>query len=142
MAPVLASAPPGPVAPKAPAISKRGRPKRKRTSRQTIFRERKKKIQGNPTPVKRAATKGARSKAKKASKPNSLPGDKVVSEKEMRLAKMKEWVKIAIEFASTLKTECQTVMHVIEDVVNDQDGKAQEGMKELETSWEGLTSSI
>ena len=33
-------------------------------------------------------------------------------------------------------------MHVIKDVVNDQDGKAQEGMKELKTSWEGLTSSI
>ena len=47
---------------------------------------------------------------------------------------MKEWGKIAIKFASTLKTERWTVIHVIEDVVNDQDGKAQEGMKELETS--------
>ena len=38
-----------------------------------------------PTTLKLAATKGARSKAKKASKPNSLPGDKVVSKKEIRL---------------------------------------------------------
>ena len=60
-------------------------------------------MQGNPNPVKRSATKGARSKAKKASKPNYLPGDKVISEKEMRFAikalliqnflnsKMEEW---------------------------------------------------
>ena len=55
---------------------------------------------------------------------------------------MKEWRKIAIAEASTLKAERQTVMHVIEDVVNDRGGKSQEGMEELETSWEGLTSSI
>ena len=30
-------------------------------------------------------------------------------------------------------------MHVIEDVVNDRDSKAKEGMKKLEKSWEGLT---
>ena len=36
--------------------------------------------------VKRVAAKGVRSKAKKASKSDSLPGDKVVSEKEMHLA--------------------------------------------------------
>ena len=106
MAPVLASAPPGPVAPKAPAISKRGRPKRKRTSHQAIFKGKKKKIQGNPTPVKHASAKGVRSKAKEASKPDSLSRDKVVSEKEMCLAikslflqnflnaKMTEWWKI------------------------------------------------
>ena len=57
-------------------------------------------------------------------------------------AKMKEWEKIAIKFASKFKTEIRTVMHVIEDAVNDRDGKARDGMKELETSWEGLTSSI
>ena len=56
--------------------------------------------------------------------------------------KIKEWGKIAIKVASTLKIERWTVMLVIEDVVNDQDGKVQEGMKELETSWEGLTPSI
>ena len=56
--------------------------------------------------------------------------------------RMKEWRKIVIEVASTLKTERQTVMHVIKDVVNEQDSKVQEGMKELETSWEGLTASI
>ena len=106
----------------------------------------KKKIQGNPTPVKYAATKGARSKAKKASKTNSLPGDKVVSEKEMRLAikalllqkflnmKMKKWGKIGIKFSFALKIERKMVMHIIEDVVNDRGGKVQEGMKELETS--------
>ena len=88
-------------------------------------------MQGNPTLVKCAAAKGRRSKSKKVSKPNYLPGDKVVSEKEMRLAikdlllqnflnaKMKEWGIIAIKVTSTLKTELQTVMHVIEDVVND-----------------------
>ena len=104
--------------------------------------------------MKRADVKGARSKVKNASKPNSLPGEKVVSEKEMRLtikalllqnflnAKMKEWGKIVIEVALNLKMERRTVMHTIEDAVNDQDGKAQEGVKELETSWEGLTSSI
>ena len=48
---------------------------------------------------------------------------------------MKEWGKIYINVTSTLKTERQTVMHVIEDVVNAWDGKAQEGMKYLETSW-------
>ena len=111
-------------------------------------------MQANPTPVKRAATKGARSKSKKASKPSPLPGDKVVSEKEMCLtikvlllqnflnAKMKEWGKITVEVALNLKMELRTVIHTIEDVVNDQYGKAQEGVKELETSWEGLTSSI
>ena len=44
--------------------------------------------------------------------------------------------------ASNLNMERQMVMHVIEDVVNDQYGKAQEGMKDLETSLEGLTSLI
>ena len=75
--------------------------------------------------MKRAATKGARSKAKKASKPDYLPGDKVISEKEMCLTikalllqnflnvKMKEWRKITIKVASTIKTELQTVMHFI-----------------------------
>ena len=33
-------------------------------------------IQGTPTPVKRAAAKGTMSKAKKSTKPDSLPGDK------------------------------------------------------------------
>ena len=47
-----------------------------------------------------------------------------------------------IKVASTLKTDHQTAMHAIEDYVNDQDGKAQEGMKELETSWERLTLSV
>ena len=68
-------------------------------------------MKGNPTPVKRSAMKDNRSKAKKASKPNSLPVDNVISEKEMRLKikalllqnflnrKMKEWGKIAIKFA-------------------------------------------
>ena len=46
-----------------------------------FFRGKKEKMQGNPTHVKSAATKVARSKAKKASKPNSLPVDKFVSEK-------------------------------------------------------------
>ena len=57
-------------------------------------------------------------------------------------AKTKEWGNIAIEVASTLNIELQTVMYVMEGAVNDQDDKAQEGMKELETSWEGLTLSI
>ena len=57
-------------------------------------------------------------------------------------AKMKEWGKIAIKVTLTLKTELQTVMHVIKDVVIDQNVKAQEGMKELETYWEGLNLSI
>ena len=96
--------------------------------------------------MKRAATKGAWSKAKKASKPSYIPGDKVVSEKEMHLTikalllqkilntKMNEWGNIAIKFTSTLETERRTVMHIIEDVVNDRGGKVQEGTKELETS--------
>ena len=104
--------------------------------------------------MKCAAAKGAKSKSKKASKPDYLPGDKVVSNKEICLAikalllqnflnaKINEWGKIAIKVSSNLKMEPQTVMHVIEDVVDDRDCKAQEGMKELETSWEGLTSSI
>ena len=54
----------------------------------------------------------------------------------------KKWEKVAIKVASTLKTECRTFMHVIKNIVNDQDRKAQEGMKDLETSWEGLTLSI
>ena len=110
-----------------------------------FFRGKKNKMQGNPTPVNCAAAKGARSKSKKASKYNSLPGDRVVSNKEMCLAikalliqnflnaKMKEWGEIVIEVASTLKTERRTVMHIIEDVVNDQYVKAQEGMKDLKT---------
>ena len=56
--------------------------------------------------------------------------------------KMKEWGGISIKVASTLKTELRMVMHVIKNIVNDQDGKAQEGMKELDKSWEVLTSSI
>ena len=55
---------------------------------------------------------------------------------------MKEWGKIVIEVMPTLKTERRTAMHFIVDVVNDRYGKAQEGTKELEISWEGLTSSI
>ena len=43
-------------------------------------------MQGKPTLVKRAVAKGARSKAKKASKPNSFPGDKVIYKKEMCIA--------------------------------------------------------
>ena len=128
---MLAPEPPATAAPTAPAINKRGHPKQKITSQQTIFRGKKNKMQGNPNPVKRSATKGARSKAKKASKPSPFPGYKVISEKEMRLSikdlllqkllntKMKEWGKIAIEFASNLNIDHQTVMHVIKDVVND-----------------------
>ena len=75
--------------------------------------------------MKRAATKGERSKVKKASKPNSIPGVKVVSEREMRLSikalllqnflneNMKELGKIAIKVASTLNMENRTVMHMI-----------------------------
>ena len=152
--PVLAPAPPTTAVPTAMYINKRVSPKQKRTSQKRFFRGKKEKMQGNPTHVKSAATKGVRSKAKKASKPNSLPGGKLVSEKYMRLTikdllvqnflnvNTKEWEKVTIEVASTLKTECRTVMHVIKDIVNDQDGKSQEGMKELETSWEGLTLSI
>ena len=103
MTPVLAPRPPATAAPMALAITKRGRPKRKKTSRKTLFSLKKNKMKGNPTTVNCAATKGARSKAKKASKPNYLPGDKVISEKEMRFAikalliqnflnsKMEEW---------------------------------------------------
>ena len=88
-------------------------------------------MQGNPTPVNCAAAKGARSKSKKASKTDFLPGDKVVSEKDMRLeikalllqnflhVKMMEWGKIEIKVLLTLKTKRQMVMHAIEDVVND-----------------------
>ena len=109
---------------------------------------------GNPTPVKRAAIKGASSKAKKASKTDSIPGDEVVSEKEMRLAiqalllqsflnmKMKEWGELAIKVASNLNMERQMLIHIIKDFVNDKNGKAQEGLKELEASWEGHNSSI
>ena len=80
--------------------------------------------------MKRAAAKGARSKAKKASKPNSFPGDKGIYEKEMCIAmkalllqnflnsNIKEWGKIDIEVASTLNMEIQTVMHVVEDFVD------------------------
>ena len=112
------------------------------------------KIQGTPTPVKCYAAKGVRSKAKKGPESNSLPGNKVVFEKDMHLtinalllqnflnANMKEWGNTEIEVASNLRTECRTVMHVIKDVVNDRDSKAKEGTKNLETSWEGLTSSI
>ena len=154
MTPVLAAAPPVTATTTAPSINKRGSQKQNRDSRQTLFRVDKKKIQVTPTPVKCASAKGASSKAKKSSKPGSVPGDNVISEKEMWLAikalllqnflnaKMKEWGKIAIEVALNLKMERRTVMHTIEDAVNDQDGKAQEGVKELETSWEGLTSSI
>ena len=86
-------------------------------------------------------------------KPNSPPGYKVISEKEMHFkikscflqnffnAKMKEWVNIVIKVALTLNMERWMVMHIIEDIVNDRYSKAQEGMKELETSWEGLTLS-
>ena len=73
---MLMPAPPATAAPMAPAINKRGRPNQKRNSRRTLFRGKKKKMQGSPTPVKRATVEGARSKAKKAPKPNSLPGDK------------------------------------------------------------------
>ena len=108
MAPVLAPLPQATAAPTAPAINNRGRLKRKRTSRQTFFMGNKKKIQGKPTPTNFSTAKGARSKSKQASKPNSLPGGKVVSEKEICLAikalllqnflnaKIKEWGKIAI----------------------------------------------
>ena len=111
-------------------------------------------MQVTPTPVKHTNTKFARPKAKKASKPNSLPEDNVVSEKEMRLAiqalllqsflnmKMKEWGELAIKVASNLNMERQMLIHIIKDFVNDKNGKAQEGLKELEASWEGHNSSI
>ena len=94
-------------------------PKTKENFTKNLFRGEKKKMQGNPTPVKCASTKGARSKAKQASR------HKVVSEKEMCLAikalllqnllnvKMKEHGCITIKFTSTLKTEHRTVVHVI-----------------------------
>ena len=103
MEPVLAPEPPETTVPTTPEINKRVRLKRNRTSRRNICRGKKKKIQVTPTSVKCAAAKGARSRAKKASKPNYPPGDKVVSEKEMRhtikalllqnflRANMKEW---------------------------------------------------
>ena len=109
MSPVLAPEPPGTAAPTVPSINKRGSLKQKKISQQSIFRGKKKIIQGNPAPVKCDTAKGARSKVKKASKPNSFPGDKIVSEKEILPAikslliqkilnaKMKEWEKIAIE---------------------------------------------
>ena len=78
MSPVLASAPPETTAPTAPVIINRVLPKQNINSRQTLFRGKKKKMRVNPTPVKRATAKCARSKAKKASKPNSLPGYKAV----------------------------------------------------------------
>ena len=71
--------PPETAAPMASAINKNGRSKRKRTSQKNCFRGNKKKMQGKTTPVKRAAMKGVRSKAKNASKTDSLPGNKVVS---------------------------------------------------------------
>ena len=86
-------------------------------------------------------------KSEEGLKTDSLPVDKVVSEKEICLAikalllqkflnaNTKEWGKIAIKFTLTLKTDLQTVMHVIKDVMNDQNGKAQEWRKELETYW-------
>ena len=129
---MLAAAPAATTVPRELDINKRGHPKWKRNSGQNIFRWKEKKIQGNLSPVKRADVKGARSKVKNASKPNSLPGEKVVSEKEMRLtikalllqnflnAKMKEWGKIAIEVASTLNMDIRMVMHVIKDATNDQ----------------------
>ena len=81
MSSVLVPVPPATAAPTAPDINKRGHTNRKRTSRLTLFRGKKKKIQDTPTPFKHAATESARSKAKNTSKPNSLPGDKVISEK-------------------------------------------------------------
>ena len=85
MDPVLAPVPPATAAPMSPAINNIGRLKQKRTSQRNIFREKKKEMQGTPTPVKRAVTKYVSSKAKKASKPNYIPGDKVVSEKDISL---------------------------------------------------------
>ena len=75
--------------------------------------------------MKRASTKDARLKAIKASKPNSLPGDKVIYKKEMRLtikalllqnflnANTNEWENFTIKVAPTLKTELRTVIYVI-----------------------------
>ena len=74
-----APVPPATAALTAPAGNNRGRLKQKITPWRTIFRGNKKKMQGKTTPVKRAAMKGVRSKAKNASKTDSLPGNKVVS---------------------------------------------------------------
>ena len=97
--------------------------------------------------MKCAAAKGAIIKGRRRPQNTILYQEtRFVSEKEMRIAikahllqsfsnaKMKEWGNIAIKVALTLKTRRQTVMHAIEDVMNDRYGKAQEGMKELETS--------
>ena len=86
MAPVIAPEPPTTASPTASEINMRGHPNKNRTPRRNLFRGKKKKIQGTPTPMKRAATKGAKLQEEKVSKPNYLPGDKVVSEKDMRLA--------------------------------------------------------
>ena len=47
-----------------------------------------------------------------------------------------------IKVALNLKMERRMIVHVIKDVLNVQDGKAQEGMEELETSLEGLNFSL
>ena len=60
---MLAPAPPEAAAQTAPAINKRGLPNQKRTSRRNISRGKVRKIQGILTSAKRAAVKGARSKA-------------------------------------------------------------------------------
>ena len=57
MVPVLAPAPPATAAPTTPDINKRVHPKRKITSRKKLLRGKKKKMQGNPTPVKSTAKK-------------------------------------------------------------------------------------
>ena len=85
MAPELVPAPTATAAPTTPAINKIGLPNQKRTSQKILFSGKKNKMQGNPTLVKYADVKFARSNAKRSSKPNSLPGYKVVYEKEIRL---------------------------------------------------------
>lgn len=67
---MIAPEPPTTASPTASEINMRGHPNKNRTPRRNLFRGKKKKIQGKPTPFKRAVAKGARSKDKKAPKPD------------------------------------------------------------------------
>ena len=89
-----------------------------------------------PKPKKHAAAKVARSRVKKALSPDSLPGEKKLSEKEMRTAISallathypnvlnKDWGKIAIDIGITLQKYFRIIERVIKEIASGQDAEA------------------
>ena len=124
-----------------PSKKRAGRPKKGKGRRKILSKRQPDKKVGKmgtpaPKPKKHAAAKVARSRVKKALSPDSLPGEKKLSEKEMRTAisallatyypnvLKKDWGKIAIDIGITLQKYFRIIERVIKEIASGQDAEA------------------